>query len=116
MPAYPASLKSARVEGEVFVQFVIDSSGMVLPGSLKVLRSTDSLFVRSVRTVVAGMRFAAAEYNGRKVRQLVQQSFYFDLRGSAASGARKTPPAAKPTTDPTNRNPMPLRPVVVTVP
>jgi bla regulator protein blaR1 len=115
-PVYPASLKSARVEGEVHVAFVVDSSGTVLPGSLKVLRSSDSLFTQSVRTAVSDMRFAAAEYNGRKARQLVQQTFYFDLRGSAASGARKAPPAAKPTTDPTNRNPMPLRPVVVTVP
>lgn len=109
---YPASLRSAGVVGEVLAMFVVDSSGTVLQGSLRIIRSTDSLFTQAVRATVPGMRFQAPELNGRKIRQLVQQSFIFDPTASA----RPLPPAARPTTDPTNRNPMPLKPIVVSRP
>jgi hypothetical protein len=96
--------------GEVQAMFVVDSSGRVLDGSLRIIRTTDSLFVQPVRTVVSGMRFNASSYNGRKVRQVVQQAFIFDPTGATAPAT----PVARPTTDPTNRNPMPLRPIVST--
>ena len=107
-PVYPATLRSTGVQGEVLAMFVVDSSGRVLDGSLKIVRSTDSLFTEAVRSTVAGMRFDPPELNGKKIRQLVQQAFIFDPRGA-------DPPTvtAKPTTDPTNRNPMPLRSIVI---
>jgi TonB family protein len=116
VPRYPDSLRSARVEGEVLVAFVVDTSGLVVASTLKVLRSTDPLFTQAVRDAVPSMRFVPADLNGRKVKQLVQEPFYFDVRGSAASAARKPAPRATPTSDPANRNPMTLRPIVVTVP
>ncbi len=109
---YPPSLKSARVGGEVLAMFVVDSTGRVLDGSLRIVRSTDSLFTQAVRAAVPNMRLVPAALNGRKVRQLVQQAFIFDPRGTP----RTPPPAPRPTTDPTNRNPMPLRTIVVSVP
>jgi TonB family protein len=115
-PAYPASLARQRVEGEVLVQFVIDSSGGVLPGSLRFVRFTDSLFAAAVRAAVPAMRFVPPELNGRRIRQLVQQTVYFDIRGSVTNSARRPAPPARPTTDASNRTPMPLRPIVVTVP
>jgi TonB family protein len=108
-PEYPAALRSTGVQGEVLAMFVVDSTGRVLDGSLRIVRSTDSLFTRSVRAVVAGMRFDPPALNGRKIRQLVQQSFVFDPRGATSAAAQ----VARPTSDPTNRNPMPLRPIVV---
>ena len=116
VPLYPATLARARVEGEVLVVLVVDTSGLVMPGSLKVLRSTDRLLTEAVHSAVSGMRFAPATLNGRAVRQLIQQPFFFDVRGSAASAARKPMPASTPTSDSTNRNPMRLRPIVSTVP
>lgn len=104
---YPAALVRAGVIGEVVTMFVVDSGGRVLDGSLRVVRSSDSVFVQSVRFVIAGMRFNPASLNGRKVRQLVQQSFIFDQ-----SGASRQALVARPTTDPTNRNPMPLQPII----
>jgi TonB family protein len=108
VPVYPAALRGSGVKGEVLAQFVVDSSGRVLDGSLRIVRSNDSLFTQSARGVVTGMRFEPPEMNGRKIRQLVQQTFVFDPDGSS-------PPAqtVRPTTDPTNRNPMPLRPIVI---
>ncbi len=130
VPVYPSTLAGAHIEGEVLAQFVVDSSGQVLPGSLRIVRSTDSLLTQAVRAAVPSMRFVAPELNGRRVRQLVQQPYYFDavvradvsnlqpkeVQGSPASASRKPAPAATPTTDPTNRNPMSLPPIVVKTP
>ncbi len=115
VPAYPSTLGSARVEGQVLTQFVVDSSGQVLTGSLRIVRSTDSLFTQAVRAAVPNMRFVSPELNGRKIRQLVQQQFFFDVAGSASSATRKPFVTPTPTTDPTNRNPMSLPPLVITV-
>jgi TonB family protein len=103
---FPTTLRNSGVKGEVLAMFVVDSSGRVLDGSLKIVRSTDSLFTQSVSAVVAGMRFSPPQFNGKKIRQLVQQSFIFDQ-----SSGPPAAPQARPTTDPTNRNPMPLKPI-----
>jgi periplasmic protein TonB len=78
-PRYPDMLRSANVEGEVLVQFVVDTTGKVEMGTFKVLKSSHDLFTNSVRQALSGMRFYAAEIGGRKVKQLVQQPFNFTL-------------------------------------
>lgn len=78
-PRYPDMLRSANVEGEVLVQFVVDTTGRVENGSIKVLKSSHDLFTNSVRSALNGMRFYPAEIGGRKVKQLVQQPFNFTL-------------------------------------
>jgi protein TonB len=78
-PSYPDMLRSANVEGEVLVQFVVDTTGRVERGSVKILKSSHDLFTRSVEQALSSMRFYAAEIGGRKVKQLVQQPFNFAL-------------------------------------
>jgi protein TonB len=78
-PRYPDMLRSANVEGEVLVQFVVDTTGRVENGSIKILKSSHDLFTNAVRTALASMRFYPAEIGGRKVKQLVQQPFNFTL-------------------------------------
>ena len=78
-PRYPEMLKSANVEGTVLAQFVVDTTGHVEPGSFKVLKSDHDLFSQSVKSALANMRFLPAEVGGRKVKQLVQQPFQFQL-------------------------------------
>ncbi|AHG91155.1 TonB family protein [Gemmatirosa kalamazoonensis] len=78
-PRYPEMLKSANVEGTVLAQFVVDTSGHVEPGSFKVLKSDHDLFSQAVKSALANMRFLPAEVGGRKVKQLVQQPFQFQL-------------------------------------
>jgi protein TonB len=78
-PRYPDMLRSANVEGEVLVQFVVDTTGRVEPGTIKVLKTSHDLFTNSVRQALGGMRFYPAEIGGRKVKQLVQQPFNFTL-------------------------------------
>jgi len=79
-PSYPPMLKSANVEGEVLVQFVVDTTGRVEPGSIKILKATHDLFAQSVKSSLPSMRFYPAEIAGRKVKQLVQQPFNFALQ------------------------------------
>lgn len=78
-PRYPDSLRTAMVEGEVLVQFVVDDEGRPDTLSFKVLKASSEEFVRAVRAVLPGMRFTAARVGGRAVRQLVQQPFAFAL-------------------------------------
>ena len=78
-PRYPDELRSANVEGEVLVQFIVDVDGHPKRGTVKVLRSTDRLFTQAVLDVLPRMNFYPAEVNGRKVPQLVFMPFQFAL-------------------------------------
>src|SRR5687768_3885172 len=78
-PRYPDALRSSGVEGEVQAQFIVNEEGRAENGSFKVLKATNDLFASAVRSALPQMRFYAAEVGGKKVRQLVQQSFQFKL-------------------------------------
>lgn len=78
-PHYPDVLRSAGVEGEVLVSFVVGVDGRAELGSLRAMKSDNALFEAAVRRALTGMRFDAAEIGGRKVRQLVQMPFVFRL-------------------------------------
>jgi TonB family protein len=79
MPAYPADLKAAKVEGEVLAQFVVGPDGLARMATFRVLRSSHALFTDAVRAALPRMQFSAAVLGGRKVAQLVQQPFTFAL-------------------------------------
>jgi protein TonB len=79
-PAYPESLRSAGVEGQVTAMFVVDESGRAEDSSVRFARSDNSLFDDAVRTALRRMRFIPAEVGGMKVRQLVQMPFVFTLK------------------------------------
>lgn len=76
---YPEVLKSARVEGQVLAQFVVDSAGHAEMSSFKVLKSQHELFTQAVRDALPQMLFTPAELGGKKVRQIVQQPFVFSV-------------------------------------
>jgi len=78
-PAYPDVLRSAGLEGQVLAQFVVDSSGRASIESFSALHSDHPLFTASVRTALSRLRFLPAEIGGRRVPQLVQQTFQFTL-------------------------------------
>ena len=79
-PRYPEILKSAGVEGEVLAQFVVDTTGRAEAGSFKVLKTSHELFALAVKNALPGMRFLPAEVGGKKVKQLVQQPFVFNIQ------------------------------------
>lgn len=78
-PRYPDSLRTAGVEGEVLVQFVVDTLGKAEPQTFKVLKASHEAFAAAVKEAIPGMNFVPASNRGAKVRQLVQQPFVFAL-------------------------------------
>jgi protein TonB len=78
-PVYPDMLRSAGVEGTVLAQFVVDTTGRAETNTFKVLKSDHDQFTQAVRNALPGMRFYPAEVGGRKVKQLVQQPFVFNI-------------------------------------
>jgi len=78
-PRYPDMLRSANVEGEVLVQFVVDTTGRVEMSQFKVLKTSHDLFTNVVKQFLGSARYYPAEIGGRKVKQLVQQPFNFTL-------------------------------------
>jgi TonB family protein len=81
-PHYPDSLFHARVAGRVVVEFVVDTTGAVLPKTIDILATTHPLFASAVRTSLEVARFTPAVVGGRKVRQYVQLPFTFAVRDS----------------------------------
>jgi protein TonB len=78
-PRYPEVLREAGIEGEVTLEFVVDTTGRVERGSVRVLSSAADAFVVSVRDALAGTRYHPALVGGQRVRQLVRQGFVFSL-------------------------------------
>jgi TonB family protein len=79
-PEYPVRLFRARVEGEVLVQFTVDERGQAVMETFKVLRSSDNEFTEAVKRAVKATSFHPAEFRGKKVRQLVQVPYAFDVQ------------------------------------
>ena len=76
-PKYPAALKTSGVSGEVWAQFVVDETGRVDMGSFKTLKSPAPEFTAAVKEVLPTWRLDPAIRHGRKVKQIVEQSFVF---------------------------------------
>jgi TonB family protein len=79
-PTYPSALRSSGIAGEVQVQFVVRRDGTPDMDSFKVLRATNELFTQAVKAVLPSVRFNPAKIGGKRVNQLVQQSFQFAAR------------------------------------
>jgi TonB family protein len=78
-PRYPSTLRSEGVEGAVVAVFVVDSTGGVVPSSVRVAQSAHPALAQAVREVLRTGRFVPAELAGRRVAQQVEQRFEFRL-------------------------------------
>jgi len=58
--------------GETVVQFVVDSTGVIRPSTLKVIHVNDVRLVEDAKRVLGKWRYIPAEVDGRKVSQLVE--------------------------------------------
>src|SRR6185436_7950750 len=65
-PVYPDRLRSAGIEGQVIVQFIVDETGRAQMESFKVLRSNDNAFSEAVKKAVSQTSYSPAELQGRK--------------------------------------------------
>jgi periplasmic protein TonB len=80
-PRYPSMLEASKVEGEVLVQFVVDTLGRAEMSSFKVLKATNELFAQEVKKVLPFCKFYPAEAGGHKVKQYVQLPIRFAVPG-----------------------------------
>ena len=79
-PRYPPALQHAGLEGRVVLEFIIDTTGHVEPGSLRVLeRSRPGFDGSAVETILASL-FRPAQVRGRPVRQRTIQAVVFRIR------------------------------------
>ena len=78
-PAYPETLRSAGISGNVRVQFVVDTTGRAELSSVRVVESSHELFTRAVLASLRQARFTPGEVSGQRVRTLVERSFRFDI-------------------------------------
>ena len=78
-PVFPSMLQNQGVSGQVIAQFVVDTTGRVDVSTFKVVESSHDLFTAAVKNSLPRMRFQPAEVGGRKVKQLVQQPFVFNI-------------------------------------
>ena len=78
-PAYPTEFMATATKGEVVAQFVVDEDGRPEPATFKVIRASHAPFAESVRAALKCIRYTPATIGGRRVRQIVQQPFVFDV-------------------------------------
>ena len=79
-PEYPSGLRDSGVEGTVLAQFVVGENGRYEGGTLKILSSSNPAFTAAVKDALPRMKFSAAQIGGKKVPQLVQMPFQFNLK------------------------------------
>ena len=78
-PIYPPDLLAIGTEGQVEATYVVDTIGTVDTTTILVEQSDDPRFTASVRDALSSMRFRPARRGGKKVRQLVEQRFRFQI-------------------------------------
>jgi len=76
---HPDILRQAGIEGRVVVQFVVETTGAVDSGSVRVLTSSHRLFERPARVAIARCRYRPGSRSGQAVRVLMTQPLNFVL-------------------------------------
>jgi TonB family protein len=76
-PEYPIPLYRDRRGGRVLTEFVVDTTGAVVPGTIGVIASTHPLFSLSAREALLRAQFTPARRQGALVRQVVQLPIEF---------------------------------------
>ena len=80
VPRYPEMLRQAGVEGVVLLEFVIDTTGHVQDGSVKILQSTNRAFEGPARNVIVRSLYRPGRVRGVPVPVLVQQQIGFTIQ------------------------------------
>ncbi len=78
---YPRMMRQAGIEGNVVLQAVVDTTGRVEPGSVRVVSSTHKSFESSARSLLEKSLFRPGRVRGTPVRVLIQIPVTFNLQG-----------------------------------
>ena len=79
-PRYPSELAQFGYDGEVDLQFVVDTTGLAELDDLLVLRASHPGFVLPAQRAMAKCRYRPAQKAGQPVRFLVRQLIRYHLR------------------------------------
>lgn len=79
-PKYPPMLRSANIEGEVLVEFVIDERGALDAPSVRVLKMTHPEFLKAAMDVLPRFTFRPARAGACRVSYVVAVPMVFSLR------------------------------------
>lgn len=92
-PHYPDTERRNREDGSVYITFVIDESGRVVPGTRQVQSFTSRPFLVAVLEAMQKMEFTPARLHGCAVKNLVSAAYVFRVCADrACSGGGSAPP------------------------
>jgi TonB family protein len=78
-PRYPDSLRAAGVGGRALVEFIVDTTGHVDTGSVRIISSTHPGFEAPTREAIIASAFRPGLLQGHAVRVLVQQPVNYQV-------------------------------------
>jgi len=78
-PAYPDMARNAGVEGRVVVQVVVDENGKVMPGSARILSTTNEIFNAPALDAAMACTFSPGKMGDRAVKVRVNIPFAFRI-------------------------------------
>jgi protein TonB len=81
LPEYPRMMQQANIEGQVLLQFVVETDGHVTSGSIETLSSSHRAFEGPAREMIARCLFRPGRVRASPVRVLVQMPILFTLAG-----------------------------------
>ncbi|HEX9691586.1 MAG TPA: energy transducer TonB [Gemmatimonadales bacterium] len=79
VPQYPRMMQQANVEGNVLLQFVVETNGHVERNNIEVLSSTHRAFEAPARDMIQKCLFRPGRVRANAVRVLVQMPIVFTL-------------------------------------
>lgn len=79
-PEYPDVARQAGIEGRVVVQVVVDEKGKVIPGTERILSSTNEVFNGPAMKAALACAFSPGQMGDRAVKVRVNIPFAFRLR------------------------------------
>ncbi|NIM50206.1 MAG: TonB family protein [Gemmatimonadales bacterium] len=81
VPAYPRMMQQANIEGQVLLQFVVETDGHVLEEHIETLSSSHRAFEGPAKEMISKCLFRPGRVRTSPVRVLVQMPIIFDLAG-----------------------------------
>jgi periplasmic protein TonB len=82
-PRYPRGLRNRGINGNVRIQFIVDTTGLAVLASLRILTATAPEFADAVRDVIGQWKFYPGKRGGVPVRVLVCMPLSFRVSGGA---------------------------------
>lgn len=84
-PVYPALLRRAGIQGRVILPAVIDTTGRVEPGSVRIMRSPHPAFDQPTKDSVLKALFRPGRLHGRGVRVFINLLVDYSISPSSGS-------------------------------